>query len=133
MRTQRTELLNRLPEHGWRVAGVEENLEWWADEMWLLESVWSPVGSRAYITLLVNPMAAPNRRKGEAVWAVAASSAKPTGRLSAEGGSMLSFGQGWEGRLPEFFDQLSMLRSQNAEVSSTRPAASERFFLGRAL
>jgi len=119
MLTQRTELLNRLQEHGWRVADVEENLEWWADEMWLLESVWSPAGSRAYITLLVNPMADLNRRKGEAVWAVAASLAKPTSRLSAEGGFMLSFGQGWEERLPEFFERLSLLRSRNAEAGST--------------
>jgi hypothetical protein len=118
MQAQRTELLNRLPEHGWRVAGVEENLEWWADEMWLLESVWSPVGSRAYITLLVDPMVGPDRRKGEAVWAAMASVAKPTSRLSAEGEFTLSFGRGWEGRLPEFFEHLSALRSRGTEASS---------------
>jgi hypothetical protein len=118
MQTQRTELLNRLPENGWRLAGEEENLEWWADEMWLLESVWSPVGRRTYVTLLVDPMVGPNRRKGEAVWAVMASPEKPTSRLSAEGGFTLSFGQGWKERLPEFFEHLSALRSQNTEASS---------------
>ena len=118
MQTQRTELLNRLPEHGWRVAGEEEDLEWWADEMWLLESVWSPVGSRAYVSLLVDPMAGPNRRKGEAVWAVTASLTKPIGRLSAEGEFALSFGQGWEERLPEFFEHLSALRSQSTGASN---------------
>ena len=118
MQTQRTELLNCLPEHGWRVAGDEENLEWWADEMWVLESVWSPVSSRAYITLLVDPVVGPNRRRGEAVWAVMASPAKPISWLSAEGGFTLSFGQGWKERLPEFFEHLSALRSQSKEASS---------------
>jgi hypothetical protein len=37
MQAQRTELLSLLPEYGWRVASAEEILEWWADEMWLLE------------------------------------------------------------------------------------------------
>ena len=118
MQTQKTELLNRLPEHGWRVVSEEENLEWWADEMWVLESVWSPVGSRAYITLLVDPMVGPNRRQGEAVWAVMASLRKPISRLSAEGKFTLSFGQGWKLRLPEFFEHLSALRSQHTEAGS---------------
>jgi hypothetical protein len=114
MQTQRIELLNRLSEHGWRVAGEEENLEWWADEMWQLESVWSPVGSRAYITLLVDPMVGPNRRKGEAVWAAMASLTKPLSRVSAGGEFTLSFGQGWKERLPEFFEHLAILRRQNS-------------------
>lgn len=113
MRTQRTALLDWLPEHGWRVAAEEENLEWWADEMWVLESIWSPVGNRAYITFLVDPMGGPGRRKGEAVWAVLASLAKPVSRLPAEGGFTLDLGQGWKERLPEFFEHLSMLRSQS--------------------
>ena len=118
MKTQWTELLNRLPEHGWRVAGEEENLEWWADEMWVLESVWSPVGSRVHITLLVDPMAGPNRRRGEAVCAVMASPARPGGWLSAEGGFTLSFGPGWKERLPELFEHLSALRGQSTEARS---------------
>jgi hypothetical protein len=114
MQTQRTALLNQLTEHGWRVAGEEENLEWWADEMWALESLWSPVGSRAYITFMVDPMAGLNRRKGESVWAVQASLAKPISRLPAGGGFTLDLGQGWKARLPEFFEHLSRLRSQSA-------------------
>ena len=43
MHTQREELLSQLSEHGWRVTQEESELEWWADEMWQLESVWSPV------------------------------------------------------------------------------------------
>ncbi len=84
MQTQRTELRNRLAEHGWRVKGLEEDLEWWANEMWLLESVWSPAGSRAYLTLLVDPMVGPNRRRGEAVWAAMASR-QPMNRVGEPG------------------------------------------------
>jgi hypothetical protein len=117
MQAQRTELLSQLPEHGWRVASVEENLEWWADEMWLLESVWSPVGSHAYVTFLVDPQFDSNRKKGEAVWAVMASPAKPDSRLDVEGEFTLSLGQGWKNRLPDFFAHLSALRSKSKEAS----------------
>ena len=113
MQTQRTELLNLLPAHGWRLAGLEENLEWWADEMWRLESVWSPVGTGAYITFLVDPMFDGNRRKGEAVWAAGASRAKPLSRRQAEEEFTLTLGQGWKNRLPDLFDHLSSLRSEN--------------------
>ena len=113
MQTQRTALLNQLKEYGWRVVGEEDNLEWWADEMWVLESVWSPVGSRAYVTFLVNQMAGHDRAKGEAVTGVMASSAKPTYLYDAgEGRFTLDIGQGWKERLPEFFRHLSMLRSR---------------------
>jgi hypothetical protein len=120
MQTQRTELLNRLPEHGWRVANVEENLEWWAHEMWLLESVWSPVGSRAYVTFLVAPDAPilpydKTRKKIETVWAVMASPDKPD-RLFVENQFTLSLGQGWEKELPALFEHLSKIRSQNEDA-----------------
>ena len=113
METQRSELLSQLPEYGWRVVGVGENLEWWADEIWHLESVWSPASSRAYITFLVDPQFDGSRKKGEAVWAVMASPAKPMGRLQVEGEFTLSLGQGWKSRLPAFFAHLASLRSQS--------------------
>lgn len=113
MQTQRTQLLNDLQEYGWRVAHIEENLELWADEMWLLESIWSPVGNRAYVTFMVDPMAAPSRKKGEAVWAVNASLTKLTGPFSAENELTLSLGQGWKERLPDFFQHLSALRDRS--------------------
>lgn len=103
-------MLRQLPEHGWRVAAVEEELEWWADEMWLLESVWSPVGGHAYVTFMVDPMFGVDRKKGQGVWAVMASPDRPGGRLNVEGEFTLSLGQGWKGRLPEFFGHLSALR-----------------------
>ena len=113
MQAQRTELLALLPEHGWRVARVEEDLEWWADEMWLLESVWSPVGSRAYITFLVDPQFEGNRKKGEGVWAAMASLFKPASWLAGEDEFTFSLGQGWRDNVPYFFAFLGILRGAN--------------------
>jgi len=118
MKTQRTELLNQLPKHGWSVVTIEEDyLEWWANEMWLLESVWSPVGSRAYLTFLVDPQAPISRKKSECVWAAKASLSKPNKWLPEEGEFTLSLGQGWKEEMPAFFEHLSVLRNQNEEAA----------------
>jgi hypothetical protein len=121
MKAQRAEILKQLPRHGWNVAPVKDyELEWWADEMWLLESTWSPVGSHAYITFLVDPQIphSRTRRKGEAIWAVMASTMKPSAWQSSEGSLTLSLGQGWEKRLPDFFEHLAGLRNSNGGVTS---------------
>lgn len=112
MSTKRAIIFNRLADYGWNVVAEEQNLEWWADEIWSLESVWSPVGCPTYITFLVDPTAESNRRQREAVWAVCASITKPNDRLSAEQGFILSLKQGWEQRLPELFNYLEVLRGQ---------------------
>jgi len=125
MQTQRSTLLDKLPEHGWDVVLIEEvNLEWWADEMWTLDSFWSPVGSRAYLTFLVDPQFSSlfypqrprHRKKGEAVWAVAASATMPRERRQA--GStfiFLSLNHGWLDELPSFLKDLSTLRHESQE------------------
>jgi hypothetical protein len=118
MLAQRTELLSQLSNHGWHVSGSEENLEWWADEMLLLVSDWTPVGSRAYVTFLVDPQFDGQRKKGEAVWAVMASPNKPMNWLQVEGEFTLSLGQGWKKGLSDFFAHLSKLRSQSKEALS---------------
>jgi hypothetical protein len=116
MLTQREELARQLPENGWRLLGVEESsLEWWADEIWLIESVWSPQGFRLYLTFLVDPMADTQRAKGQSVWAVGTSTGRPAGRGSAEGKPLLSLGPGWRSRMAEFFDSLAGLRSNAGE------------------
>ena len=124
MQTQRAKLFNQLPEHGWRIAGVEENLEWCAHEMWLLESVWSPVGSRTYVTFLVAPDDPilpydKTHTKVKSVWAVMASPTKPRDHLSTVNQFTLSFGQGWEKELPAFFEHLSLLRDQNRDAGAS--------------
>jgi hypothetical protein len=115
MEAQRTELLTLLPEHGWRVAMIEDDLDRWADEMWLLESVWSPVGSRAYVTFLVDPQFDGSRKKGEAVWAVMASLFKPVSSLRGEHEFTFSLGRGWRNNLSYFFTFIGALRGANKE------------------
>ncbi|MCM3873549.1 MAG: hypothetical protein ND895_22930 [Pyrinomonadaceae bacterium] len=114
MQAERQELLNQLQEYGWRVAHQDESLDWWADEMWRLESLWSPVGSLAYVTFLVDPQADGHRKKGEDVWAVMASAAKPISRLKVDGEFTLGLGRGWNQRLPAFFKHLAALRIQKS-------------------
>ena len=114
MLTQRTELANQLPRNGWHIVNVVDSaLEWWADEFWLIESLWSPKGFRLYLTLLVDPMADSQRAKGQAVWAVGTTSEHPYDRHFAEGKPLLSLGHGWRSRLAEFFAGLSELRNQS--------------------
>jgi hypothetical protein len=67
---------------------------------------------------LVDPQFDGDRKKGEAVWALMASPAKPSSRLDVEGEFTLSLGQGWKKRLPDFFAHLSALRSKSKETSS---------------
>lgn len=113
MNAQRIELLAQLPEHGWKVVTTEDAmLEWWADEIWLLESSWSPVGARAHVTFPVDPMATTaDRKKGQDVWAVMASPARPAYRMGVADEFTLSLGRGWKERLPDFWKHLSKLRS----------------------
>jgi hypothetical protein len=116
MQAQKAELFEQMSEQGWSVAKVEDwQLEWWADEIWLLESTWSPVGSRAYLTFLVDPMVEDwqHRKKGESVWALQVSPSKPESRTSPEGCFQISLNQGWRKELPAFLKHLSLLREKD--------------------
>lgn len=114
MLAQRVEILDQLAKHGWDAVPVERHeLEWWADEMWLLTSNWSPVGSTAYLTFMVDPMyGAPDRKKGESVWAALASIEKPDGRMPSADSFELSLNQGWKERLPGLLKHLNGWRNE---------------------
>ena len=78
MQTQQMQLEEVLAEEGWRIAERESPCsEWWLDEVWILESVWSPAGRRAYVSFIVDPAVVGHRRKGEHVWAVAIGTQRP--------------------------------------------------------
>jgi hypothetical protein len=109
MLTQRERIVTALTERGWRVVTVVDAPEdWWADEIVELESSWTPVGARLVLTFLVDPQNDRKRRKGDAVWAVAASAVRPSDRPM--GGPTLSLGSRWEDRLPAFIAALEQLR-----------------------
>ena len=112
MIAQRIEILDQLEKQGWDATPLGE-LEWWADEMWLLVSNWSPVRSQAYLTFMVDPMFySPDRKKGEGVWAAVVSGEKPDERMPVADSFELSLNQGWKERLPELLEYLSALRNR---------------------
>lgn len=66
-----SELIANLSEQGWCVASRErEELDWWADEIWLVKSEWPPRGFTVFLTWLVDPQCDDHRQPGQGVWAV---------------------------------------------------------------
>ena len=98
-----------LQQQGWRVIDRQrENLDWWADAVWVVESTWSPQGSRAYLTFLVDPQWEGPTRAGTGVWAVAASASLPTSRREAE--SRMIIMKRWDEQLPAFVSGMAAFR-----------------------
>ncbi|NLC23461.1 MAG: hypothetical protein GX776_03165 [Oxalobacter sp.] len=90
------EIRNLLAELGWHINPVDlVSLEWWADEMWVLESVWSPQGKQAWLTFLVDPLIANSatRQKGESVWAIMLTTQKPWNWQDDHTGFTMSLGR----------------------------------------
>jgi hypothetical protein len=114
MNTQKEELLKMLPSYGWNVFNAESyDLQWWADDIWLLESIWSPTGSLVYLTFLVDPQInnIKHRKKGEGVWAIMASKGVPDTWQGSKAYPSLTLGQGWKDRLAVFLKELESLRT----------------------
>jgi len=112
MTTQQRGLLDALAAEGWELAGTDELLDWWADSVWLMRSIWSPVGAQFYLTFLIDPQSDVNQRRlsGENVWAVKASRMLPTEWQTLEGEITFSLGHGWAERLNGFVSDVSQFR-----------------------
>ncbi len=111
METQASTLAETLVEYGWRILDKSELPVWWADEIWEIESTWSPLARSAWITFLVDPAAEPSsRKKGQKVWAVALSPVKPIDRNSKEFVYVMALNSGWGEHLVSFFRELDNLR-----------------------
>ncbi len=103
MEFQRQTIREKVIENGWKITELEKyELEWWASEMWQLESIWSPIGKTAFVTFLLEP------ENMEYVWDIMASEAKPVSRF---GNFTLSLKK-WEKELPAFMKFLSDIRNQ---------------------
>lgn len=75
MQFQKQTIREKLIENGWKINELEKaELDWWAKEMWQLESVWSPVGKTAYISFLIDPM---SDLQNPSVWAIEISDEQP--------------------------------------------------------
>lgn len=128
MTTQRKKLLEMLPRHGWKVVTADDELrsstasDWFVDELWEVESAWSPRGLKLWVTFVVDPQTPnlPERKKAQGVYAVKAARRKPTGWGIEADEAGLYLNSGWEDRLPKFFDQLSAFRHRSQSSKDAR-------------
>jgi hypothetical protein len=117
MDVRHSQMIAKLSEHGWRVAGREcEDLDRWADEIWAVRSEWAPQGFTVYLTWLVDPQWDDQRQPGQAVWAVGTCLKRPAGRSEAEGSPLMSV-KHWPGEVPEFLAGLATLRDKHRRTS----------------
>jgi hypothetical protein len=106
MEFQRQTIREKLIENGWKITELEKvELDWWANEMWLLESVWSPIGKTGFITFMLEP------ENMEYVWQIMASKEKLIDRFGDGNSFSLSLKR-WEKELPKFMDFLADIRNQ---------------------
>ena len=102
MEFQRQTIREKLIENGWKITELEKHeLVWWANEIWQLESAWSPIGKTVFVTFLLEPEGM------EYVEEIMVSKEKPDNRF---GNFILSL-KGWEKELPEFMKYLSKIRN----------------------
>jgi hypothetical protein len=104
------ELSIHLEGAGWRIVQrFETGLEWWAAEMWIVESVWTPQGRTAYITFLTDPQ---YETYGPRVWALGLASAQPLSRADAESVGTFVVRHSWRRELASLIECLAALRTR---------------------
>lgn len=110
--SQQQQLAAALREQGWAVVGNSNELPWWGDEVWVVESGWRPVGLRLHLTFLVDPLEYhPNRRRGEGVWAVRCTQLRPVD----DPGSLVEVPlKHWDRRLAELVQRMGEFRDAAA-------------------
>lgn len=101
-----------LESDGWEISSIVDPdiLDWWADEIWKVSSVWSPKGATAYVTFLVDPQHEGIRRKGEAVWGVGCSKKFPGSPRDAQSCAALAFGNAFKKGILDFQIEMESLR-----------------------
>ena len=98
-----------LSSEGWQVVDRQINPSWWLAEVWVLESISTPVGIRAYLSFLVDPQSLSLRESGSEVWALSLSHEGPA--ITPMGVDVVSLRQNWEklGR-EKFLERVRALR-----------------------
>ena len=111
MKTYQQKLFDRLEIEGWEITvRYEENVEWWADEIWEISSTFGPLGKQAFVTLLVDPQHDGVRRKGESIWAFGVNSKYPTSRIEAQGKATCPLNKMFKIEIEKFIDCLDRIR-----------------------
>ena len=113
MESQKRQLEEGVTLSGWRIVDrVQISSEWWADEIWTIDSVWHPAGFRLFLTFLVDLMQSGPRRPGEDVSEVSCSSSYRGTREEATGGPTIYLRPSWEKNLPGFLCSLKEIRDR---------------------
>ena len=107
MEFQKKVIHQQIIDAGWNIIEVGKvELEWWANEMWRLESTWSPVGKFAYVTFLNDPQITE-----PVVWGALASKEKPLSWQAGEESHFIFIKNRWQETLPQMIDYLSKIRN----------------------
>jgi len=70
-------LLDIFQKKGWEFVGsIDTHSDWWFSDILQLNSIWRPVGTQLYLTLLTDPQI----RDKKIIWCVAVSSVIPGSR-----------------------------------------------------
>jgi hypothetical protein len=109
MKSQQIQLEKKLQQEGWLIAERSNAYDWWADEVWTVESIWRPVGQQLWITFLVDPQHDGIRGPGEHVWAVGVTESPPVGRQQVEPTSV-PIRNTWSSSLDELMTIIRRLR-----------------------
>jgi hypothetical protein len=112
---QKRQIEGELERAGWRIAARETPTgdPWWVDELWEIESEWSPRGQRAVVTFLVDPQAPSERKSGEHVGAVAMTRERP--HTAADARPEVPLGPRWESRkIKELIPHIEALRTNSS-------------------
>lgn len=96
----------------------ETGQNWWADELWTIESVWTPVGQRLWIAFLVDPMHDGLRRRGEHVWAVGVTKSAPS-NASEVSSTAVPFRNEWESHVEELLAHIRRFREEATDPIGT--------------
>jgi hypothetical protein len=68
METQRNELIELVERNGWKATELDNyDFHKWSAESWVLESVWSPIGVKAYVHFELDPFFPPQESRP---WAI---------------------------------------------------------------
>jgi len=111
MESQKKQLEDALKQSGWRITErAQISSDWWADEIWTIESTWSPVGLTLFLTFLVDLMQSGTRQPGEDVVAIGCSVRRPRYREDAAGEPLIYLRPSWEKYLPGFVSRLKEIR-----------------------
>jgi len=106
MEAQRNELIELAAKNGWKATELDNyDAQNWSKETWLLESIWSPIGTLAYVTFPIDFEL--TRREA---WAIEISDEKPVYGKSRD--CLLISLKQWKNEKDNFLKHLSEIRNQ---------------------